>query len=738
MIYFVSPKGIGRNSTPCCRLLSTALVVCIALVSVSFGQQAFLTGRSDNQRTGANVTETLLAPSNVNKNRFGRMFNYAIDYQALAQPLYVPNVTIPGLGTHNVVYVATMADSVYAFDADSNQGANAAPLWQVNFTDPAHGITTASVATATLPCASTETRGPGIIQEGIVSTPAIDSVTGTIYVVAKTLENGTVRHRLHALDITTGQERFGGPVLITATSTSIKGHVTAFNSLHQKNRPGLLLQNGVLYIGFGSNFCNDANSGWVLSYDAASLAQLAVFNTSPDHGLTSIWQAGNGLAADSDGNIFVETAESGAGFDVPNGGQTYCNSVLKLAPDLTLADYFTPWSVAFLNAHDLDLSSTGALVLPDQDGPYPHELIAGGKQGFVYVLNRDNLGMYSTNDGAVLQEFPLIPGETGSTVKDALFSSPAYWNDTVYFAPIASPILAFPLSGGLLGTPLTTGSYAALHSPSISADGNTDGILWAINGTQLLAFDAASLQLLYTSNQAANGRDKLPAVGHFVTQTVANGKVYVATRTTLEVYGLFPTLALVDGADQTAAVFTTLPTPVRVQASDPYGAVGIAGVSVTFSDGGKGGIFTSPSAVTDSNGLASATYLLPKKSGTYLLTLSSPNFSNLSTTATALPGSATKIVSYGGTKQSGTAGSVLPKPIVAQIRDAYNNGVPGVTVNFSAPGDGSLTPPSVVTDSSGLARTIFQLPTTVGTFNVTASSTGLKSIKFPETVVVGP
>ena len=738
IIYFLLSKGIGRNSSSHYRLLSTTLLVCMALVSVSFGQEAFLTGRSDNQRTGANVKETLLAPSNVNKNRFGRLFNYAIDYQALAQPLYVPNVTIPGLGTHSVVYVATMADSVYAFDADSNQGANAAPLWQVNFTDPAHGITTASVATSTLPCASTETGGPGFTQEGIVSTPVIDSVTGTLYVVAKTLENGTVRHRLHALDITTGQEKFGGPALITATSTSNKGHVTVFNSLHQKNRPGLLLLNGVIYIGFGSNFCNDANSGWVLSYDAASLSQLAVFNASPDHGLTSIWQTGNGLAADEAGNIFVETAESGSGFDVPSGGETFCNSVVKLAPDLTLADYFTPWSVAFLNANDLDLSSTGALVLPDQDGPYPHELIAGGKQGFVYVLNRDAMGMYSANDSQVLQELPLIPGETSSTIRDALFSSPAYWNNTVYFAPIGSPILAFPLSGGLLGTPLTTGKYSALHTPSISANGNTSGILWVINGTQLLAFDAVSLQLLYGTNQAANGRDKLPALGHFVTQTVANGKVYVATRTTLEVYGLFPTLTLVSGANQTAPVFTALPTPIQVQASDPYGAVGIPGANVTFSDGGKGGTFNPPSAVTDSSGFASATYTLPKKSGTYTLTISSPTFGNLTATETALPGAPAKIVSYGGAKQSGTAGSVLPKPIVAQIRDAYNNGVPGVTVNFSATGDGSLNPTSAVTDASGLARTVFQLPTTVGTFYVTASSTGLKSIKFPEYVVAGP
>lgn len=730
MTYFASSRGIG---TPRYSLLSLAVILCMAFVSVSSGQEAFVTGRSNNQRTGANTSETLLTPSNVNKNRFGKLFNYSIDYQSLAQPLYVPNVAIPGLGIHNVVYVATMADSVYAFDADSKQGANASPLWHVNFTDPANGITTASMATHTLPCAPSETAGPGFTQEGIVSTPAIDLATATLYVVAKTLENGTVRHHLHALDLATGQEKFGGPALISATSTSKAGHVTVFNSLHQKNRPGLLLLNGVVYIGFGSNYCNDSNSGWVLSYDAATLSPLDVFNTSPDHGLVSIWQAGNGLTADDAGNIFAETAESAAPYDVPSGGQTFANSVLKLAPDLTLLDFFTPWSVAFLNAHDLDLSSTGVLVLPDQNGPFPHEIIASGKQGFVYVLNRDDMGMFSTNDSQVLQEIPLLPGETGTSTREILSSSPAYWNNTVYFTPAGSPIMAFPLSGGLLGTPLQTAApYAGGHSPAISANGNTNGVLWTINGSQLFAYDAVSLKLLYTTNQAANGRDKLAPIAHFATQTVANGRVYVATRTTLEVFGLFPDLSVVSGANQSATVLTTLPSPIRVHVGDPYSGVGVFGVTVIFSDGGKGGIFNPPSAITDSNGFASTSYTLPKKSGTYTVTASATTFGNATATETALPAAAVKIISFGGAKQTGTPGSVLPKPLVAQARDVYNNGVPGITVTFSATA-GSLSNTSVVTDASGMARTVYQLPATVGTFYVTASSTGLNTIKFAET-----
>jgi outer membrane protein assembly factor BamB len=447
-IYFgTSTRSAGDSmfnfvprAAPVRNLCQTLLVVSIAFLSSSFAQLPVLTSRADISRTGANTNETLLTPANVSKNSFGRLFSFPVDYVVMAQPLYVPNVKIPGHGTHNVIYIVTQADSVYAIDAD-----NGAQLWYASMLNV--GGTTASGIY--LPCGT----GPGYNQEGIVSTPVIDPATNTMYLVAKTLLNTTVRHHLHALDITTGNEQAGSPVLITATSTSNAGHVTVFKILHQKNRPGLLLLNGVRYLGIGSNSCNDGATGWVLSYDANNLSQLAVFNTSPDHGLASIWQAGVGLAADTDGNIFVETAETGAPYDVPNGGQTFCNSVLKLAPDLTVADYFTPWSVAYLNSHDLDLSSTGTVILPDQDGPYPHELIAGGKQGIVYVLNRDSLGMFSANDSQVLQEVVLEP----SVSNDVLFGSPAYWNNTLYFAPRASPLMAFPLSGGRLGTPLTTG-----------------------------------------------------------------------------------------------------------------------------------------------------------------------------------------------------------------------------------------------------------------------------------------
>src|SRR6266852_323169 len=564
---FSSALRSALHATPVRNFCLTLLVVCIAFLSASFAPPPFLTSRGDISRSGANTSETLLTPANVSKNSFGRLFSFPVDYVVMAQPLYVPNVKIPGKGTHNVVYIVTQADSVYAIDADTG-----AQLWYASMLD---GGTSASGTY--LPCGT----GPGYNREGIVSAPVIDPTTNTMYLVAKTVLNATVRHQLHALDISTGNEQPGSPVLITATSTSNAGHLTVFNSKHQKNRPGLLLLNGVLYLGFGSNSCNDGNSGWVLSYDATSLSQLAVFNTSPDYGLTSIWQAGVGLAADAAGNIFVETAEAGGnGFDVPSGGQTYCNSVLKLSPDLTVADYFTPWSVAYLNTHDYDLSSTGAVILPDQDGPYPHELVASGKQGIVYVLNRDNLGMFSTNDSQVLQEVTLKPG----TTNDVLFGSPAYWNNTLYFAPNASPLMAFPLSGGLLGTPRkTSATYAGSPSPSISANGTSNGVLWVTTG-QLLAFDAVSLKLLYTTNQAPNGRDKLPPIGHFVTQTVINGKVYVGTKNSLEAYGLFHVVTITGGNAQTATVATTLAAPIQVEADNPYNGQPDVGATVNFSD----------------------------------------------------------------------------------------------------------------------------------------------------------
>jgi len=727
-----------QNSVSFYRLVAIMFLVGVALVTACSGQATVWTGRMDNQRTGANTSETLLTPQNVNKNDFGFLFNYPIDYMALGQPLFIPNVNINGQGVlYNVVYVGTMADSVYAFDANHN---TTSPLWSVNFTNPAiygPGITTASGAD--LPCSGGKTSG--FSQEGIAGTPVIDTNTGTMYVVAKTVENGTVVLRLHALDITNGSEKFGGPVPISA-SVNYQGTVATFTALHQFNRPGLLLQNGIVYLAFGSNGCDDGNgTGWVLSYNASNLSPIASFNDSPISGSASIWQTGNAIAADENGNIFVETAEVCPTCFTP-GGPTYPNSVVELDPNtLTVTDYFTPFDVVFLNSWDEDLSSTGVLILPDLDGLTPHELVAGGKEGFVFVLDRDALGGFNSSCGNpspacdnTLQEFPVIPGEQSEQVRGVLFSSPAFWNNTVYFAPNASPLLAYPLSSGSvpLGTPVqTVQKHPGAHSPSISANGNTNGLLWAISGGNLYAFDAVTMRQLYVSTQVKS-RDDLPPVAHFATQTVANGKVYIATETTLQAYGLFQYLTLSGGGNQSAPVLTALPAPIQLQVIDPYNAVGIPNVTVTFSDGGKGGVFNPPNSVSDAYGNVSTTYTLGKVAGAYTITASSAD-ANLTFAETALPGTATKVIATKGNQQTGQAGSILPTQLRVTIEDAYNNGVAGVTATFvDQSGAGTLSPSTAVSNASGYAMVSYQLPNTAGKYKIVVSVAGLKATNFTE------
>jgi len=721
---------VKLSKSPFRSLFLSLLFFCTTWLS-SFAQVTVSTSRVDNARDGANTQETLLTPANVNKNGFGHLFSAPVDYVVMGQPLYIPNVTISGT-VHNVIYVATQADSVYAIDA-----ATGTQLWWVNFTNSAAGIVTAQTANGTLPCGN----GYGYNQEGIIGTPVIDPNNNTMYLVAKTAVNGTVEHNLHALDITTGNDLPGSPVQIAAQTTYGK-KVTNFTSLHQKNRPGLLLLNGVIYAAFGSNGCNDDNSGWVLSYDENTLAQLNIFNTSPDHGLTSIWQTGTGIAVDEDNNIYFETAEScDTCYDIPQGA-TYSNSVLKLTPELTVADYFTPFDVQFLNTNDEDLSSTGVLILPDQSGTNTHELVAGGKQGFVYLLDRDDLGEFHQTYDQDIQEFSLIPGEQTSQVKDVLFSSPAFWNNTVYFAPDDSPVLAYPVSNGLLGTPATTAaSYTGSHSPSISANGNSNGILWDLTGGNLYAFNATSLQMLYASNQV-KARDGLPTLGHFVTPTVANGRVYVGTDNTLAAYGLFQVINITGGVGQTARVGTALTYPIQIQADDPYSGNPDVGVTITFSDGcvksGKNtcGTFNPPSAVTDANGNASTTYTVPEKAGTYTLTVSGTSsgltFANATTTATATAAAATHMIVVKGSRQTGDEGTTLPNPLVAEAEDAYGNGVSGVTINFAANNGAIPSSTSVVSGANGQASITLQLPDTACKVIVTASSTGFKNITFTE------
>ena len=695
------------------------------------GQVSVLTQHNDNSRTGQNLNETFLTPANVNSTLFGKVFAYSVDGFVVGQPLYLQGVSVPGLGTHNVVYVATQHGSVFAFDADSNQGSNALPLWSVSFINPAAGVTTVPISLQG--CKSVN----GFNEVGIMGTPVIDPTTGTLYVSVKTMENGSYVHRLHALDVTSGQEKLGGPVVITASVKGTKG-VISFNPLSELQRPGLLLANGVVYIAFGSNGCDRGARGWLLAYDSTSLQQVGVFTTTPDApgplAEGSIWQSGGGPASDANGFVYFMSANGL--FDANSGGQDFGDSFLKLnlgAGGLAWSDYFTPYNQATLYSQDLDLGSGGVLVLPDQPGSHPHLIIGAGKQGTIYLVDCDNMGQYNASgDSQIVQE---LTGAVGG-----MWSGPAYWNNTVYFTGNGDYVKAFSLSSGLLsGTPAFESkySYQNISFPSISANGSTGGILWAARNSAnpaLMALSAANLALIYDSGQVST-RDALGPVAHFVKPTIANGKVYVGTQTQLVVYGLFPTLSVAAGNNQTGTVGTTLPVALQVLASDPYSGNPYPGAAVAFSDGGKGGSFGSPTATTNSSGIANTTYSLPRKPvATLNITASSTGYAGTSFTVTATVGPPANRGGSGG-NQTAPVSSPLPNPLVYRVTDAYGNPVPGIPVTFDDGGaGGSFSATMLTTGNGGRATVTYTTPPTSGTVKITVSVSGLPLLVYTETV----
>jgi Big-like domain-containing protein len=706
------------------RNLTILLSITLWLSLCAGGQTSVTTNRHDNGRTGLNPNETLLTPQNVNKNQFGKLFNRSVDGYIVGQPLYLQNLNIGGK-LHNVVFVATLHDSVYAFDADHNTGSDASPLWQVNFTNPGAGITTA--IGAFLPCAGVH-RFP---ESGIVSTPVIDAASGTLYVVAKTNDNGTVFHRLHALDVTTGAERTNSPVPIKATFRTNGGALLQVNNLHQMNRPALLLSNGVVYVAMGSNGCNDSNNSWVIGYDATTLAQTGAFVAAPEHGLGSIWQSGAGPAADADGNVYVSTAE--AEFDANTGGQDYGSSVLRLTPsgnNLPLADYFTPFDESSLSTNDLDLSAGGVVALPDQPGPHPHLLISAGKQGRVYLLDRDNMGQFNPiNNSQIVQQLPIGVG--------AMFSTPAYWNGKVYFNGKSKPIMAFALTNGLLSSTAvfkSVQSQAGAHAPTISANNNSNGILWTLPGGQLNAYDASNLKLLYNSKQAGT-RDVLPSLAHFASQTVVNGHVYIGTQNSLEVFGLLSTISVNGGNNQSVTVTKTLPVPLSVKAIDVYSGNPLPGIQITFSDGGKGGTFGNATPVTNVSGIASTTYTFGTKARTITITATSPGLSGTTFTETAVADAPKWIVVVSGNNQTAPTNTMLAAPLVAKVVDQYSNPVSGIPVTFSDGTAGGILSSTIVsTNTAGTASVTYETGPNAGTANVTATIAGKTPLKFVVTV----
>lgn len=585
--------------------------ILIAIVSTS-AQNSVLTQDNDNARSGLNPNETTLNTSNVNVNTFGKLFSVTVDEQVHAQPLYVPNVTIPGKGVHNVLIVATENDTVYALDADSNTGVNANPLWKASLLDAAHGA-----APGEIPFPENVIPACGDItpQIGVTSTPVIDVSTspGTIFVEAVSQNGATYVHRLHALDLTTGNEKSPGPVIITGsvsgTGDESQNGVLQFDPMEVYNRSALLLLNGVVYVAFGSHCDNVPWHGWIFAYDEASFAQKSIFVTSPNAGGSGIWMSNAGLAADSTGYIYVTTGNGE--FDTTPPVTDYGDTLLKLATTdaqgnngiLSVADYFTPFDQQTMFQSNQELASAGPILLPDQPGNYPHLLVLAAKTGRVYLVNRDQMTSDPSNPSqpehycsTCTTGDPQILQESAGAYIAGIFGSPAYWNGNIFFWGIRGPLTAISLSNGLLN--FSSPSVGAASpgfpgaEPVVSANGNNSGtaIVWAITKSGLYAYDAGNLSnVLWTSAQGPNGRDNPGPFVKFSTPTVVNGKLYVGAIGEVDVYGLLPMVTPLN---------VTLAPAQQQQFSSDLPNVTWSISPTTLGNISASGLYTAPSTIT--------------------------------------------------------------------------------------------------------------------------------------------
>ncbi|HTW31780.1 MAG TPA: hypothetical protein VMD76_08885 [Candidatus Sulfotelmatobacter sp.] len=504
-----------------------------ATLAPALTAQNVLTWHNDVSRTGQDLNETKLTTGNVNSTKFGLKSKLTVDGPIYAQPLYVGGVSVAGQGTHNVVYVATENDSVYAFDANASP---TTPLWHTSFT---------GAEVVAVPCKNTGACeiSPTV---GITGTPVIDLTSNTLYVVAFTLESGTYYQRLHALDITSGAEKFGGPVVIEASVAGVgsasSGGIVTFTPLLQSQRSALLEANGVIYVAWASFGDLGNYSGWVMGYDAATLAQVSVFNDTPNGSQGGIWQSGGGLSADSTGDVYVTTGNGT--FDASTGGVDYGDSFLRMTSALSITDYFTPDNQLTLATNDEDLGSSAALILPTQTGTYPDEITGAGKQGIIYLVDRDNMGKYKTNGNDVIQTI------TGST--KGYYASPAYFNNAVFYSGMADYLDRFTLTKGKLSKAPVSQSPTMLTAggtPSISANGTKNGIVWVVDAPStkgstavMHAYEASKVSdELYNTQQNAT-RDGLGSGITFAAPTIANGNVYVGNKSgstgSLYIYGL--------------------------------------------------------------------------------------------------------------------------------------------------------------------------------------------------------
>jgi len=524
----------------------------LSFTTLPLTRVAVTTFHYDNSRAGANTNETLLTLANVNTNNFGKLFTYAVDAYVYAEPLIMTNVTISGQGVHDVVFVETENDTVYAFDANNNSGANGGLLWKINLGTP-------------VPYANVGYKPDGDMSPsnaGITGTPVIDPGRGVMYLDTGTYTNGTYEHLIHALNITTGTEEPFSPVVVNAsiagTATDGNGSVVPFIAQDHAARPALTLAGGVLYVCYGSYQDIKPYHGWIIGFNATNLTQLPsyVYNTNPNTTQGALWNGGGGLVVDANTNLYVETANGT--FDVNTGGSDYGDSFIKLSTTngLAVSDYFTPYNQASLSSGDTDLGSGACIALPDAAGSttYPHLMVGAGKQGTIYLVNRDNLGHYSTSG----PDSQIVQYVTSAIVGGGSYATPAYFNYRIYYTGKTDYVRAFTMTNGVLGTsaqstsPTTLGAFTG--SPVVSANGTSNAIVWVTNpgayassGAAVLhAYNATNLALeLYNSSQNLT-RDNPGGAVKMTAPTVAGGKVYVGTEFALSVYG--------------PAIFLTAPT----------------------------------------------------------------------------------------------------------------------------------------------------------------------------------
>jgi hypothetical protein len=515
------------------------MLVPILMMGLRTGAQSVTTSQYDNARSGANQLETILTPRNVNVRHFGKIFTLKVDGDVYAQPLFLAGLEIPGKGRHDVLLIATEHDSVYAFDA---YGHPAVPLWRVSFLRK--GVTTVPEDDVECPFVAPEV--------GITSTPVIDANTGTLYVLARTKEtasmpSGRYRQRLHALSVTTGVEKFDGPVdikaMIDGKGTGSKLGKVEFDSLRENPRAALLLANGSVYLTWGSSCDVGPYHGWVMAYDAHTLKRKAVFNASPDGDDSGFWAGDTGPAAGEKGHLFL--AAGNGRFDAASGGRDYGDSLLKLdGQSLKLADYFAPFDAAELDAKDQDLGSGGPVLLPSQPGAHRHLVVIAGKGGTIYLIDRDHMGHYQRgSDSHAVQTIPSPGG--------GVCGSMGYWNHNLYVLSNSSKdaLRQFTVQNGRLSLRAASGSGfpAICATPAVSANGLRDGVLWVLHSRAwnaddtnavLFAFDALNTsRVLYASEQNPS-RDRAGPALRFNIPTVANGHVYVGARQEVDVYGL--------------------------------------------------------------------------------------------------------------------------------------------------------------------------------------------------------